>query len=106
MSEKLNRVSAGDNIFETLGHAPEEAANLLIRSRLMGELKQFIRDNKMSLRKAATFFDISHPRISDLMKGRIDRFGIDYLVDMAHKAGKRVTILIEDVESAQTPRAH
>ena len=88
-------VSPDENIFEVLGSHPDEAANLLIRSQLMGELKQYILDNQLSLRKAASFFEVTHPRISDLMQGRIDKFGIDYLVNLLAKAGKRVTIQIE-----------
>ncbi len=93
-------VNQDQNIFEVLGRNPEEAANLLIRSQLMGELKQYILDNNLSLRKAAVFFEVTHPRISDLLQGRIDKFGIDYLVNMLTKTGKRVTIQIEDVSEA------
>lgn len=89
-------VSPTQNIFEVLGRHPDEAANLLLRSRLMGELKQYIIENKLSLRKAAALFDVAHPRISDLMQSRIDKFGIDYLVNLLAKIGKRVTVQIED----------
>ncbi len=94
------KVDADDNIFEVLGFEADEAANLLIRSQLMGELKQYIRDQDLSLRKAAKFFDTSHARVSDLMQGRIDKFKIDYLVNLLAKIGKRVKIHIEDLESA------
>ena len=93
-------VGPNDNIFEVLGFEAEEAANLLIRSRIMSELQQFIKDSEMTLRGAADHFGVSHPRISDLMKGRIDKFKIDYLVNLLSKTGKRMTIHIEDLEPA------
>ncbi|MEM8485873.1 MAG: XRE family transcriptional regulator [Bacteroidota bacterium] len=93
-------VSPTQNIFEVLGRRPDEAANLLIRSRLMGEIKQYIIENKLSLRKAAALFDVAHPRISDLMQGRIDKFGIDYLVNLLAKIGKSVTVQVESTKDA------
>ena len=97
---KSVHVNPDENIFEVLGFEAEEAANLLIRSQLMGELKQYIRDKEMSLREAADFFGTSHPRISDLMQGRINKFKIDYLIGLLSKTGKRVTLQIEDVVEA------
>lgn len=94
---KSVRVGPDENIFEVLGFEGEEAANLLIRSQLMGEIKQYIRDKEMSLRAAAEHFGTSHPRISDLMQGRIDKFKIDYLIGLLSKTGKRVKIQIEDL---------
>lgn len=93
---KKETVGPGSNVFEALGRSPEVAANLLIRSQLMGNLKQYIKDNGMSLRVAGDFFGIAHPRISDLMQGNIDKFTIDYLVNMTCKTGKRVTLIVED----------
>ncbi len=93
-------VGPDDNLFEVLGHSPEEAANLLVRSKLVGELRQFIREKDMSLRKAADFFGTTHSRINDLMQGRIDKFGIDYLINLLARTGKRVTIHVEDPAGA------
>ena len=97
---KSVRVKSTENIFEALGFEKEEADSLLIRSQLLGEIKQYIRDSEMSLRSAATFFGVSHPRISDIMQGRIDKFKIDYLVDLLGKTGKRVTINITSRKAA------
>ena len=47
-------VNPDENIFEVLGHKKEEASNLLIRSQLMGEVKQYIRDNGMTLRSCSS----------------------------------------------------
>ena len=93
-------VGPNNNIFEVLGFGKEEAANLLIRSHLLSELQDFIKASGMTLRGAADHFGVSHPRISDLMKGRIDKFKIDYLVNLLSKTGKRMTIQIEDLDPA------
>lgn len=94
------RVKSTENIFEAIGFEKEEADSLLIRSQLLGEIKQYIKDSGMSLRSAAAFFGVSHPRISDIMQGRIDKFKIDYLVDMTAKTGKKVTITVTDRKAA------
>lgn len=91
-------VEPSDNIFEVLGFEKEEAENLRIRARLMQEITSFIKDKDMTIRGAAAFFGVSHPRISDLQKGRINKFKIDYLLELLSKAGKRMTIQIEDMD--------
>ena len=87
-------------IFEALGYSKEESASMLIRSRLMGDLREHIEGSGMSLRKAAAYFGVSHPRINDIMQGRIDKFTIDYLVNLAAKAGMKVTIHTEVKKAA------
>ena len=82
------RVSLEGNIFEVLGFDKGEAANLLIRSNLMGIIRQYVRDEGMSLRKATAFFGTSHSRISDLMQGRIEKFTIDYLINLLAQTEK------------------
>ncbi|MBX2822361.1 MAG: helix-turn-helix domain-containing protein [Rhodothermaceae bacterium] len=95
-----NRVGPNDNIFEALGFKKEEAANLKIRAKLMAELTRYIRDEGLSLRKAGEVFDIAHPRVNDLLQGNIDKFTIDYLVNMMTKIGKEVSVNIKQRKAA------
>jgi predicted XRE-type DNA-binding protein len=87
-------VKGSNNVFEDLGFGKEEAANLKIRADLMIDLCQFIRSQKWTQAEAATFFGETQPRISNLMNGDIDRFGIDKLVQMLSQAGMDVRVLV------------
>lgn len=89
-----NIVKGSGNVFEDLGFGKEEAANLKIRADLMIDLCNFIRSQQWTQAEAATFFGETQPRISNLMNGDIDRFGIDKLVQMLSQAGMEVRVLV------------
>ncbi len=97
---KTTTVKAEENIFEVLGLNSDEAANLLVRAKLMQELTQYIQEEEMTQRAAGKFFGTPHSRINDLLKGHIEKFTIDFLVNMAAKAGKKITIHLEDLPKA------
>ncbi|WP_420126442.1 helix-turn-helix domain-containing protein [Longimicrobium sp.] len=85
---------AGANIFLDLGFPPGEAENLKIRADLMREIMGIIRERAMKQKKAADLFGVSQPRISELMRGRINEFSIDSLVNMLAHAGMTVDVSI------------
>ena len=85
MTTKMQR-SVG-NVFNDLGFASEEAANLRIRADLMIELSKLIEARGLTQATAASLFGVSQPRVSDLMNGKIERFSIDTLVAMLGRAG-------------------
>ena len=80
------------NVFADLGFEKEEAEHLRIRSALMGTVRQVITDREMTQAQAATLFNVTQPRISDLMRGKIDLFSIDTLVEMLSRAGVRIEL--------------
>jgi predicted XRE-type DNA-binding protein len=84
-----------DDIWAAAGYPPVEATNLRIRSRLMILLEQAIIERELTQAAAAKLFGVSQPRVSDLTRGRIDKFSIDALVQMAHCAGYVVTLSLE-----------
>ncbi len=88
-------VKSSGNVFEDLGFEKAEAANMLMRADLMIELERFIREEKLSQRKAANFFGVHQPRINDLMNGRTEKFSVDVLLNMLQTTGKRVRIQVE-----------
>src|SRR3990172_6269306 len=89
MARKLQRSSG--NVFRDLDFSAEEAENLRIRSDLMVRLTRVIRDEGLTQAEAARVFGVSQPRVSDLVRGKIDLFSIDMLVNMLAKAGLQVT---------------
>ena len=92
MTTKVRRSSG--NVFRVLGFSHEEAENLKIRTDLMIRLSQLIESRGLTQADAAVLFGVTQPRISDLVRGKIDRFSIDTLVAMLGQAGVRVKILV------------
>ena len=89
MSTKIRR--GHENVFRDLGFSPEEAENLRVRSDLMIELSKLIESRGLTQADAAKLLGVTQPRISDLTRGKIDRFSIDSLVEMLGHAGVRVS---------------
>ena len=83
---------ADRNVFHDLDFAAEEAEHLRIRADLMIELSKLIEDRGFTQAQAAKLLGVSQPRISDLVRGKIDRFSIDTLVAMLSTAGVRVRV--------------
>ncbi len=83
------------NIFLDLGFPPGEAENLKIRAHLMSELREILRQRDLRQAEAAELLGVTQPRINDLMRGKIERFSIDTLVNMLTLAGAQVTIHVE-----------
>ncbi|MCA1795327.1 MAG: XRE family transcriptional regulator [Desulfobacteraceae bacterium] len=69
-----------------------EAVYVFIRSRLMLEIRKYIQENKMTQKEASLKMGVTQPRISDLMRGKIDLFTIDMLVSMLEKIGIDVEV--------------
>jgi len=80
------------NVFEALEDDPAMAQNLKIRSELMMTLRQYIEEAGLGQKEAAEVFGVHQPRISDLMRGKIDKFTIDRLVNMLARIGKTVQV--------------
>lgn len=70
----------------------DEAEHLRIRSALMGTLREVLKKRKLTQAEAAALLEVSQPRISDLVRGKIGRFSIDTLVEMLARAGVRVDV--------------
>jgi predicted XRE-type DNA-binding protein len=92
MTTKIRR-SRG-NVFRDLGFSAQEAANLKIRSDLMIRLSQVIETRSLTQAQAAKVFGVTQPRISDLVRGKIDRFSVDTLIAMLGHAGLSVQIVV------------
>lgn len=69
-----------------------ESANLLLRSDLMVALRKRLDSLRLTQVEAAELLSVSQPRVSDLMRGKIDRFSIDMLVLLLGRAGVDVRL--------------
>lgn len=82
-------------VFHELGFSQEEAEHLLVRSELMTELQELIVSRDLKQAEAAQILGVSQPRISDLLRGRIDLFSTDALIDMLARFGIRVRVVLK-----------
>lgn len=80
------------NLFLDLGFLPEEAAVLKMRSDLMCGLRGFIRDRKLTQREAAQRLGVSQSRVSDLVRGKWEKFSLEMLITLAARVGRRVVV--------------
>jgi predicted XRE-type DNA-binding protein len=85
------------SVWDALEDTPLEAENMRLRSELMIALKNHLARTSMSQTQAAAKFGVTQPRISDLVRGKINLFGLDALVNMATAAGLQVELRILDV---------
>ena len=78
------------SVWDALADTKEQAAKLRARSDLMQQIAQMVRNNGWTQVEAATRCGITQPRINDLLRGRVSRFSIDALVNIATGLGRTV----------------
>ncbi len=82
------------SVWDAIEDTPEEAENMKLRSVLMTALKNHLTRTEISQAQAAKLFGVTQPRVSDLMRGRVNLFSLDALVNMATAAGLHIEIRI------------
>lgn len=85
-------VDSTGNVFFDLGYSPDEAAILQMRADLMADLRKWIKAKKLRQTKAAEILGISQSRVSDLIRGKWERFSLEMLITLATRAGMHVTL--------------
>jgi len=85
---------AFESVWDAIEDTPEEAQNMKLRSALMMAVEDHIRANGWTQQEAAKRLRVTQPRISDLMRGKIDLFSLDTLVNMLTTAGLKVELLV------------
>ena len=93
MATKIHRSSG--NVFRDLGFDAQEAENLRLRSELMIHIRKLIGRRDLTQAAAAKLFGVTQPRVSDLVRGRIDLFSLDTLVNMLARAGVQVRLVVK-----------
>ncbi len=90
MSKAITKSSG--NVFIDLGYSPEEAAILQMRADLMVKLRKTIQARKLTQANAAKMLGVSQSRISDLIRGKWEKFSLEMLVTLATRAGMQVSL--------------
>jgi predicted XRE-type DNA-binding protein len=90
MNEPITNSSG--NVFLDLGYSPDEAAILQMRADLMADIRKFIKAKKLTQAQAAEMLGITQSRVSDLTRGKWEKFSLEMLITLATKAGMHVTL--------------
>jgi predicted XRE-type DNA-binding protein len=85
-------VKSSGNVFIDLGYSPEEAAIFQMRADLMTRLRKFIEAKKLTQADAAKILCVSQSRVSDLVRGKWERFSLEMLVTLATRAGMHISL--------------
>ncbi len=80
------------NIFMDLGFDSGEAAILEMRAKLMNDLREYIETSGMTQMQAAEQFGIAQSRVSDLVRGKWEKFSLEMLITLEARAGRQVTL--------------
>lgn len=83
------------NVWDALEDDPVVAANLTMRADLMIALQQRVGTWKVTQSEAARRLEITQPRLNDLVRGRIGKFSLDTLVNLATQADIHVRLRID-----------
>jgi len=90
----MSRTPGSRSVFADLGFSSAETRNLELRAQLMTSLRKYIEKEGLTQASAAERLKVTQPRISDLTRGKISRFSLDTLVNMASDAGLEVNLRI------------
>ena len=83
------------SVWDALEDDPVRVENLKLRSALMIEIAERVKDQGLTQTQAAALLHITQPRVSALLNGSINDFRLDSLVDMVHRLGMHVSINVD-----------
>ncbi|MFT4060522.1 MAG: helix-turn-helix transcriptional regulator [Legionella sp.] len=88
----MSKIESYDNIWDAIADTAGESANMQAKSELMRQIVIIIKKNGWKQVEAAQHCGITQPRLNDMLRGRISRFSLDALVNIAAAIGQRVHI--------------
>lgn len=91
----MSKVETYVSVWDALADTPEQAANLRARAEVMQQISAIVKNNGWTQAEAATHCGVTQPRINDLLRGRVSRFSLDALVNIATAIGRRVHVELE-----------
>jgi predicted XRE-type DNA-binding protein len=91
----MSKSETFSSVWDALADTPEQAANLRARAELMQQIAAIVKESKWTQVEAAAQCGITQPRMNDLLRGRVSRFSLDALVNVATAIGRRVHLELE-----------
>ena len=93
--KKAGSNSTFTSVWDAITDTPGQAANLRTRAELMRKISELVQMNGWTQAEAAARCGITQPRINDLLRGRVSRFSIDALVNIATGLGQTVHVQLQ-----------
>lgn len=94
-NDALEITPSTGNVFRDLGFPKAEAEHLLVRADLLIHLQEAIAGRGLKQAEVAKVLRVTQPRVSDLLRGRIDLFSTDALIDMLARLGIGVRLVVK-----------
>ncbi len=91
----MTKIESYENVWDALADTAGEAASMQAKTELMRQIVDIINKSGWKQAEAAQHCGITQPRMNDLLRGRISRFSLDALVNIAAALGQRVHIALE-----------
>jgi predicted XRE-type DNA-binding protein len=91
----MRKAETYTSVWDAIADTPEEAANLRARAELMQKIAALLKQHEWTQAEAASRCGVTQPRINDLLRGRVSRFSLDALVNIATALGCRVRVDLE-----------
>ena len=89
---KKKTTKSSGNVFVDLGFDPVEATVLQMRTNLMSDLRLYIEKQKITQAQAAKRLGIAQSRVSDLVRGKWDKFSLEMLITLEARLGRTVRV--------------
>jgi predicted XRE-type DNA-binding protein len=84
------------NVFIDMGFAPGEAAVMALRADLIARLRLIVQAEGWTQAQAAERFGVAQSRVSDLLRGKWQKFSLDMLITLAARAGRKVELALAE----------
>ena len=91
----MTKIETFNSVWDALADTPVQAASLRARAELMRQIAAVIEANDWKQSETAAHCGVTQPRINDLLRGRVSRFSLDALVNIATAIGRRVHVELE-----------
>ncbi|MFI4979901.1 MAG: helix-turn-helix domain-containing protein [Nevskiales bacterium] len=91
----MKKIESYASVWDAIADTPEQAANLRARAELMQKIAVIVQDSGWTQIVAAKRCGVTQPRLNDLLRGRVSRFSLDALVNIATALGQRVHVELE-----------
>jgi predicted XRE-type DNA-binding protein len=92
MKKFAKKIERYASVWDAISDTPEEAANLRARAELMHKIEAIVKESGWTQAEAAGRCGVTQPRMNDLLRGRVSRFSLDALVNIATALGRRVRV--------------
>ena len=91
----MSKIENYASVWDAIADTTEQAANLRARAELMQKIASIVKENAWTQSEAAKRCGVTQPRMSDLLRGRVSRFSLDALVNIATAIGRRVHVELD-----------